>query len=341
MKSAAITVFCSLWMVQASPNAFCQATNNSHMVTVQVLQAIDSTKAAVGTQFAGKFVGAVTTPQGTTLPAGTPAVLALQQTTGGVTLALVSPVAGTEASAGAALGAASNVGSQIGNQLSGLGLGGFGKKKAAPANSSTAAAGRVNIAANAQVRFLVASANTNATAAPTQVSQSQAQPSSLAAPQNVNQPVATTPAAAPVVPASTLPNNGTARAGASPTPTPGQAGSSTVTWGGVQYVLQGCQRQAPHILCQVQMTNLNAGDANLQTNRQSYFVDQSGNRVALNGASVANCNLAGQGGCLALSNLPMIGSFEFIDQDSKSLTLVRLQIQTRTGPVQFTNVAVQ
>jgi hypothetical protein len=37
----------------------------------------------------------------------------------------------------------------------------------------------------------------------------------------------------------------------------------------------------------------------------------------------------------------MADSSIFIDEDSKSTPLVRLQIQTRSGPVQFSNVQVQ
>lgn len=350
------------------PSAFCQVQNSgpSRIVSVQSLQVIDSTKSASGTQFQGKTLSAVTTAQGTSIPAGTPATMQLQQNAVGGsvtwTLVLISPVAGTQASVGGAL---NSVTSQVGNlgNLGGLNLPTFGRKKTAqstttqgqtpPANN--AAGSKVYVAANGQVRFLLnqSGAGTNTSANPAQVSQTPGQgrlaglTSALnGGPQNPNNAAGTAPGSASVLPPGATPVNGAGNPGTvsplQPQSSPSlstQAGSSTVVWGNVQYVLQGCQRQAPHILCQVQLTNLATADATLLTNAASYFVDQAGNKVDLRGATLANCNLLR--GCLALSGLPMVGSFEFLDEDSKSTRLIRLQIQTRTGPVQFTNVQVQ
>ncbi len=60
MKNPLIAIICALPIAQA---VWCQ-TQNSSILTVQTLQAIDSTKAASGTQFTGKTVTAVTSPRG-------------------------------------------------------------------------------------------------------------------------------------------------------------------------------------------------------------------------------------------------------------------------------------
>ncbi len=329
-KFACFVIFSSLTCISSS--IFGQVSNSaaSKLITVQALQTIDSTKSASGAQFSGKLVSAVTTPQGTTLAAGTAAVMALQQNGATWSLALISPVTGTEMSIGGAASAATGIANQLGSQFGGLSLGGFGKKKntQSTTNSTTSSlsGARVYVAANSQVRFTM----TQTAAAPAAVSgtPAAAQPAALV---NPAAPAAGQPAAATATPAAV--SNPAAN------PATQTAGQTTVTFGGVQYVLQGCQRQAPHITCSIQMTNLNAADANFLTNRQTYFIDQSGNRIGLNNATLANCNLLG--GCLALSGLPMAGSFVFVDEDSKSTQLVRLQIQTRAGPVQFTNVPVK
>jgi hypothetical protein len=337
MKNTSLALFSMLCaMLAAGPLASGQTT-----VPVQVLQNIDSSKAVNGARFSGKFVSAVTTPQGGTVAAGTVASLALTETSvAGVstwTLSLVSPVTGSAVSVGAA---AANAASKVGKQLGALGIPGPAGRKAqaAPVAARPVSTGgtSVYVPANTQVSFALTqpAPNPAATAAP--VAAPTVAPVAAA-------PASRGPAVAPVaattgIPAATAGSpaaSGAGRAGA-----PAATGSSTVVWGNVQYVLQSCQRQAPHITCSVQVTNLAGGDVALSTNRNTYFIDQSGNRVQLSAASVANCNLIGR--CLALSGLPMSATYVFLDQDSKSTQLVRLLLVTQAGgSVQFSNVTVQ
>jgi hypothetical protein len=352
MKYPFSAIICTVLL---APAGLAQGQNS---LTVQVLQLIDSTKAANGTQFTGRTVNAITTAQGAALPAGTAATLTLAGTSvGGVntwTLDLVSPVTGTAGSVG---GAAAGMASKLNGLNLPSGLGNFGRKSnattpaPAAANTTLSTGGtRVYVPANTQVRFSLSAAAATPTATPTAAGRV-GQPAAPVQPAAVSQiPQAPAPAIAPnalngaapvgrnVQPAAAVapvaPANPVVASAASQQP-----GSTTVVWANVQYVLQGCQRQAPHIVCQVQLTNLSGGDANLAALRNSYYVDQSGNKVNINEATAANCNLFA--GCLALSGLPMSGNFIFLDEDSKATQLVRLQIQSRTGPVQFTNVQVK
>lgn len=118
------------------------------------------------------------------------------------------------------------------------------------------------------------------------------------------------------------------------------ATSSTVVYEQIQYQLGGCQRQSPHIVCSVTVTNLRGGDAMLNGAGGAYYIDQSGNRVNASMRSLANC--AGWGPCQLLPNIAMAGKWEFVDQDNHALTLVRLQIAEDGKPVaQFNQVPVQ
>jgi hypothetical protein len=119
----------------------------------------------------------------------------------------------------------------------------------------------------------------------------------------------------------------------------GATTSATVVYEQIQYQLQGCQRQAPHIICSVTVTNLRGGDAMLNGAGGAYYIDQSGNRVNASMRTIANC--AGWGPCQMLPNITMAGKWEFIDQDNHAQTLVRLQIAEDAKPVaQFTQVPV-
>jgi hypothetical protein len=128
-----------------------------------------------------------------------------------------------------------------------------------------------------------------------------------------------------------------------PQPVPPQqqaAGSSTVTYENIQYTLQGCQKQAPHIICSIQITNLGATDTRLSGGQGSYYFDQLGNRVSASARSIANC--AGWGWCQLPPGIAMAGKFEFTDEDGRATTLVRLQInQTGKEVARFTQVPVQ
>ena len=120
----------------------------------------------------------------------------------------------------------------------------------------------------------------------------------------------------------------------------GAASSTTVVYENVQYALQSCQREAPHIICQVQITNLRASDLMLNGAGGSYYVDQSGNRQNASARSIANC--VGFGACQLLPNIAMAGRFEFVDQDGRATTLTRLLIAENGKAVaQFSGVAIK
>lgn len=135
-------------------------------------------------------------------------------------------------------------------------------------------------------------------------------------------------------PAAAGPNNTTQTTSAGTVAT-----SSTVVYEQIQYQLTGCQRQSPHIVCSVTVTNLRGGDAMLNGGGGAYYIDQSGNRVNASARSLANC--AGWGWCQLLPNIAMAGKWEFVDQDNHATTLVRLQIAEDGKPVaQFNQVPV-
>jgi hypothetical protein len=121
--------------------------------------------------------------------------------------------------------------------------------------------------------------------------------------------------------------------------TPG-ASSSTVVYENIQYQLQGCQRQAPHIICNIQVTNLGANDAFPFGGNETYYIDQAGNRVGATARKFANCE--GWGRCQLLPGVAVAGRFEFVDTDGRATQLVRLQIHQNRKPVaQFQMVPVQ
>jgi hypothetical protein len=336
----------TLWATQLTAQNPAQPTSrlSSRLISIQVTQAIDSTRAAAGTSFTGKVVNAVNAG-GQSIQAGATATLTLTQTTvpgvstGIWSLALTAPVSAR------CLG--SSGGSGVGGYLGGLGIpsgfGGFGRKKAQNNTSSSSAntanntvqtsGTKVFVPANTTIQCTMAQGGAPVTTSSTGVNQPRV------APVNQGQPAAVLPAAT-AAPTPSSPQNafGRNRNQVQPGNAPGQQTSSTVVWDNVQYALQGCHRQAPHIVCEVQITNLATADATLTANGASYYVDQIGNKVQLNNATVANCSLLR--GCLAINGIAMPGKFVFLDENSQATTLVRLQIQARGGPIQFSNVPV-
>jgi len=116
-------------------------------------------------------------------------------------------------------------------------------------------------------------------------------------------------------------------------------GSTTVVYENIQYVLQGCKRQAPHIICNIQITNQRAADAWLSRGQGSYYVDQAGNRVGASNRGIANCG--GWANCQLLPGIAMAGRFEFVDEEGHATTLKRLSIeQSGKAVAQFTDVPV-
>jgi hypothetical protein len=124
---------------------------------------------------------------------------------------------------------------------------------------------------------------------------------------------------------------------------PGQttpSSNTTVVYENIQYQLQSCQREAPHIICQIQITNLGSADAYLNGGQGSYYVDQAGNKVGASFRKIANC--AGWGNCQLLPGVAMAGRFEFMDQEGHSTQLVRLLIgENGKAVAQFAGVPVQ
>jgi hypothetical protein len=88
------------------------------------------------------------------------------------------------------------------------------------------------------------------------------------------------------------------------------------------------------------VTNQRGGDLIMNGAGRAYYIDQSGNRVQAMMRSIANC--VGWGPCQLVPNIAMAGQWQFIDQDNRATTLVRLQIAENGVPVaQFNNVPVK
>jgi hypothetical protein len=121
--------------------------------------------------------------------------------------------------------------------------------------------------------------------------------------------------------------------------------AAAVVYENVQYQLQSCQREAPHIVCQIQITNLGTADLELGGGEQTYYVDQSGDKEMATSRKIANC--MGWGICQLLPGIAMAGRIEFMDQDGRATSLARLQLwenMVRIGAkavAQFSNVPVQ
>ena len=188
--------------------------------------------------------------------------------------------------------------------------------KPAAAKTPSASGTTVYVPAGSDVAFVLAGSAAQSTAA-------------AAAPKTTPATATPTPAAATTPAAPTTP------AAASTTP----ATSSTVVYENVQYQLQSCQREAPHIVCQIQITNQRGTDVKLNGAGGTYYVDQSGNKVNASARSIANC--VGNAACQLLPNIAMAGRWEFIDADGHATTLTRLLIAENGKPVaQFTNVPI-
>jgi len=285
---------------------------------------VDSNAGGAAGRTYNATVVSATTVAGVTVPQGSHAITTLLQSGNGWTLSLSSIAANGQSipisnsvpsiSGGKISGALQNaMGGNFGNPFSKA-----GKKAAASNGPQVAASGaRVYIPANTPVAFAVTAANQNR--------QNQAP---------VNQPTAVQTPATP-----TTPVNPTTPVTPQQQPSQPSAGNTTVVFGNIKYQLTGCHREAPHIVCELQVTNLGAVDAALMGSGRTYFIDQSGNRGAINSASIANCNL---GRCEMLPNIGMKARYIFMDDTGESRTLVRLQIFSGNSAVaQFTNVAVQ
>jgi hypothetical protein len=295
---------------------------NGTKVTVQMLDSVTTLNlgATYNAQVSQAIVGS-----STNIPGGTPAVVKVIPNSGypvTYSLALVSlNINGTptQISGGTPIlnkigtamnGAPDAVTTAVGNL--------FNKPKNQPKTPPRPVASvsgtRIYVPTNSAVMFTL-------TSAPTQTAQ--------------GQPAAAGPnaTAQPGQPAGTVaPGTATPAAGTAPT-------SSTVVYYQVQYVLQGCQRQAPHIICNLTITNQRGGDVIMNGAGGAYYIDQAGNRVTAMMRSLANC--IGWGPCQLVPNVAMASQWQFIDQDNRATTLVRLQIAENGIPVaQFNNVPV-
>jgi hypothetical protein len=300
---------------------------NGTKVTIQMLDSVTTLNlgATYNAQVSQAIVGS-----STNIPGGTPAVVKVVQNSGypaTYSLALVSlSINGTPTAVtggmpvlnkiGTAMNGASDaLGSAVGNL--------FNKQKGQPKAPKPPAASvtgvRIYVPVNSAVLFTLTSG------APTQTAQGQ--PAAGGAP-GVAQPGQ--PAQPAQQPGQPMP---------AATGTTGAPGSSTVTYMQVQYVLQGCSRQAPHIICNLTITNQRGGDIMMNGGGGAYYIDQAGNRVNADMRSLANC--VGFGACQLVPNIAMASQWQFIDQDNRATTLVRLQIHENGVPVaQFNNIPV-
>jgi hypothetical protein len=291
---------------------------NGTKVTIQMLDSVTTLNlgATYNAQVSQALVGS-----STNIPGGSPAVVKVVANTGypaTYSLALVSLTVNGQATAVSGgmpvlnkVGTAVNgAGDALGNAVGNI----FNKQKnqpKAPPRPAAAVSGtRIYVPSNSAVIFTLTSA------VPTQ--NAQGQPAAGAAP-GVAQPGQPVTQPAPGAPAA--------------------ATSNTVVYAQVQYQLTGCQRQSPHIICNVTVTNQRGGDLMMNGAGGAYFIDQSGNRVMADMRSLANC--VGWGACQLVPNIAMAGQWQFMDQDNHATMLVRLQIHENGVPVaQFNNVPV-
>jgi len=291
---------------------------NGTKVTIQMLDSVTTLNlgATYNAQVSQALVGS-----STNIPGGSLAVVKVVANTGypaTYSLALVSLTVNGQATAVSGgmpvlnkVGTAVNgAGDALGNAVGNI----FNKQKnqpKAPPRPAAAVSGtRIYVPSNSAVIFTLTSA------VPTQ--NAQGQPAAGAAP-GVAQPGQPVAQPAPGAPAA--------------------ATSNTVVYAQVQYQLTGCQRQSPHIICNVTVTNQRGGDLMMNGAGGAYFIDQSGNRVMADMRSLANC--VGWGACQLVPNIAMAGQWQFMDQDNHATMLVRLQIHENGVPVaQFNNVPV-
>jgi hypothetical protein len=331
-------VYALMAIAGLAPQAVAQ-TGAQARVSVQMVSAVDSARPAGQYSATVKNAAAIGTLQ---VPAGTPAVVKLVPAGAGAsrtwTVELMSVNVGGRAVAvnggSPSLGAGTAVGgatSAIQNKIGGiLNRGQRQSQPAATAVAPSVAGARVYLPAGSEVVFMVAEPAQVANTPPTQPVQAQ---QNLAAAPAAAAPTPGAPASSP----QATPQAGTAQPAAA---APAGASASTVVYENVQYQLQGCQRQAPHIICRLQVTNLGATDRFLVGGQGTYYIDQAGNRQNTSMRSIANC--AGFGRCQIISNLATAGTFEFLDQEGRATQLVRLQIvESGKAVAQFTNVPVQ
>jgi hypothetical protein len=308
---------------------------NNGLVMVTMVDAVDSSAGGVaGRQFRATVARAFGAGSAT-VAQGASATVGLVQNGATFSLALTSVVANGQAMAvngtsptlgtlGGLKGTVTNSPTvqSLTNTFGGLSsIGGFGRKQTAkqqqPASANnqvqpSAAGARVYVPAGTAVSFrLVQNTQT--------------------APATQNSAPGIGAGAAPVVPAG----------GMATTPVLNTAPSSnSVLYENILYQLQGCQRQAPHIICNVQITNQRAVDAFLSGGQGTYYVDQAGNKVGTSSRKIANC--IGFGNCQLLPGVAMAGSFEFVDEEGHATSLVRLLVaQSGKAVAQFNNVPIQ
>jgi hypothetical protein len=312
-------------------------------ISVTLASAIDSNSAGGG-QYAATVKNAANLGN-LQIPAGASAVVKLvaggQARTWTVVLASIAAGGQTIAvsggspalGAGSATAAASNA---VQNKLKGL-LG--GGKQTQPAAASpirpSVMGARVYLPAGSEVVFTGVQSPA-AGAAPAQ--------QAAIAQQNAGPPTAE--ASAPVAqgaPTAQGPPTAQGQTGplqSDPTPAPATASAATVVYENMRYQLQGCQREAPHIVCRIQITNLNNADVFPNDGQGTYYIDQTGARHNATLRRIANC--VGWGQCQVVPNIAMAGSYEFLDEQGQTTQLVRLQIHLSGKAVaQFTNVPIQ
>lgn len=344
----------SLFILSASGSVstvFSQATANVTVRMVDSVYTVNPSKAYNGTVTDAVSVSGLTVPAGSgaivkvVANAGAPRTYSLSLTSVAVNGQTVKVSGGspTFTSMSTVAGVADNT---VNSTLSGVGnKGQRGKRKTAATRTPVVSGTRLYVPAGSDVEFVLdgtpLKGQASQTAAATGTSTQPAAPTttgSSAAPSQ--QTTAGTPASGttPAQPTTTT-AAGSLAAPAPPTSSTSSAGSNTVVYENIQYQLQSCQREAPHIVCQVQITNLNTADAMLNGAGGTYFVDQAGNKVMTLNRSIANCK--GFGRCQLLPNLAMAGRFEFMDQEGHATTLSRLLIAENGKPVaQFTEVPV-
>jgi hypothetical protein len=311
-------------------------------VTVQMIDAVDSNAGGAGRTFRAT-VQAATNVGGVAIPQGAPAVTVLQQAGNGWTLALTAIVAN-----GQPVSVTSNFASTKGGKLAALMNGGgglpWGQKQPkgqtvatnTPATPAVSASGaRVYLPASTTVSFMVTPKNPVSSTTNANNTVPAGQPQAA-------QPVATnTAGVAAGIPMTTggnapqiAPMNMQQNAG------PQSAGTNgTVIFKGIQYQLARCHREAPHIVCELQVMNIGSADTVLRGDPRTYFIDQNGNRGGVKSGTVANCNL---GACEMLPQLPMKAREVFDDETGESRTFVRFQLWAGGEQVaQFQNVAIQ
>ncbi len=300
-------------------------------VSVQMVDAVDS-NAGGGRTFRAT-VATATTVAGVAVPQGSSATTTLQQTGNGWTLALTSITANGQAIPVTSTFASTRGGSLANSATSILNGGGlpWQRSKSQPAAANTpkiaASGARVYVPANTNVTFMVSAAAQQT--AQNQPAQTVAQSTPTAT------PIAATPTApvqaSPMATSQALPQSNA----------PGAAPSSNaVIFGNTQYQLSGCHREAPHIVCELQVMNIGQVDSVLSGDPRTYFIDQSGNKGGVQSGTLANCNL---GRCPMLPQIAMKARYVFNDDTGESRTLVRLQIWAggRSAVAQFNNVPVQ